>query len=75
MIVTGNYTVGNIIGAGNTTVYDQGSLTAVSIVQNTLTIGGIMPTTAVPEPSVVALLGVAAIGLFSYGWRRKRRVV
>ena len=26
----------------------------------------------IPEPSTFALLGVAAIGLFGYVWRRKR---
>ena len=82
----GTHTVGNISGIGNTTVA-AGSLTATSIVQNTVTLGigaritiapipggptaGAGSLTAVPEPSTWAMLMLAAMGLGMY-WRRNR---
>jgi probable HAF family extracellular repeat protein len=82
LIVSGvNYFVGDIEGGGNTTVRAGASLTADSIRQNTLTIGagarvviramGAGSTaSAVPEPSVLFLLAVAALGMLLGRQRR-----
>jgi hypothetical protein len=58
----------------------SGSLTAKSIVVDTLSIGSgasvtISPTTGtsntVPEPSISILLGMGALGLLGFAWRRR----
>ena len=73
---------GAISGTGVTSVEAAASLTADSIIQNTLTIGaggsvtiretagGAANANAVPEPSVFVLLGIGALGLLSYALRR-----
>jgi hypothetical protein len=68
--------VGCIYGSGNTTVLDNGQLTAASIVQDTLTIGGSLSmacagnTASVPEPSVLILLVSGSFSLLAFAWRR-----
>jgi hypothetical protein len=32
------------------------------------------PTTAVPEPGSLTLVGIGAVGLIGYGWRRRGRI-
>jgi autotransporter-associated beta strand protein len=59
--------VGTITGTGITQVYAGASLTASSIVQDTLIIG------KVPEPSVIIMLGMAAFGLLGWSWKRRRK--
>jgi hypothetical protein len=64
------------------------NLTATSILVDTLTIGSGATVTiqaipggplamddnlsSVPEPSTLVLLGIGAIGLLAYGWRKRR---
>jgi fibronectin-binding autotransporter adhesin len=83
----GTHTVGNISGAGTTSLLADSSLTATSVAQGTLTIGaGATLTIAaipggpisggsslapVPEPATWAMLMMAAMGLGIY-WRRRR---
>jgi autotransporter-associated beta strand protein len=86
-ITSGSKTVGALSGTGNTSVAASTTLTATSIVQNTVTLGigaritiaplpggptaGAGSLTAVPEPSTWAMLMLAAMGLGMY-WRRSR---
>jgi T5SS/PEP-CTERM-associated repeat protein/autotransporter-associated beta strand protein len=69
LIDGGNHAVQKITGSGTTQVL-TGSLTAASIVQDTLTIGG--PANAVPEPSSLILLALSALAMLAR--RRKSRV-
>ena len=86
-ITTGSKTVAALSGTGNTILSSGTQLTAASVVQNTLTLGigaritiaplpggptaGTDSLTAVPEPSMWAMLILAAMGLGMY-WRRSR---
>ena len=86
-ITSGTKTVAALSGTGNTSVAAGSTLTASSIVQNTVTLGigaritiapipggptaGSGSLTAVPEPSTWAMLMLAAMGLGMY-WRRSR---
>jgi autotransporter-associated beta strand protein len=74
--------VGAVSGTGSTTVADNTSLSAASIVQDTLTIGaggsvtiretaGAGGASAVPEPSLLALMLAGAAGLLVRAWRRR----
>lgn len=62
LTVEGNAVFENLTGIGITHVADGGVLTAVSITQDTLAIGGPARAAAVPEPSVLALLVLAGLG-------------
>ena len=62
---------GGISGAHTLTVA-SGTLNATSIQVDSLNIGTIVGTAAVPEPSTAALLGLSILGLFAYGWRSKK---
>jgi autotransporter-associated beta strand protein len=76
VISDGTHELGTIEGTGSTTVMDNASLTADSIVQDTLTIGAgatvtIRPTTgtsanAVPEPGTWVLIGTALLGWLAF---------
>ena len=87
-VADGTHKVGDITGSGTTQVDSGASLTAASISQGTLTIGsGATVTiqaipggplalsdnlTSVPEPSTLVLIGVGAISLLAYAWRRRK---
>jgi autotransporter-associated beta strand protein len=64
--------IGSVIGEGTLHVTDETTLTATTIAVDTLVIGG-APTaaaTAVPEPSVFALLAIAGIAI---AWFRLKK--
>jgi fibronectin-binding autotransporter adhesin len=74
------HTVGVITGAGTTRLFDGARLTASSITQGTLAIGGSGAAAgacaeagaqSVPEPSVWILLTLAGLGLLGAAGRRK----
>jgi T5SS/PEP-CTERM-associated repeat protein/autotransporter-associated beta strand protein len=69
LISAGSQKVGSITGTGITQVNSGASLTAHSIVQDSLVIGA-KGVQAVPEPSTIALLLTAALGGLLW-WRRR----
>jgi autotransporter-associated beta strand protein len=71
-IRAGTHTVGTITGSGTTQVDDSATLTATSIVQNSLVIGGTaVAVNAVPEPSTWVLLVIGAWGFVLAAYRRR----
>ena len=46
---------------------------AIASLGGTGSIAGGVPAAAVPEPSTFVLLGIAAVGLLGYTWRRRKR--
>jgi fibronectin-binding autotransporter adhesin len=72
-VLDGTHTVNAISGTGTTNVYGTASLTAPSIVQGALNIGGIAPVAAaaVPEPSTITLLVFAGLTIVGTCLRRK----
>ena len=85
LVSTANQAVGAIAGSGATSIAAGASLTADSIVQNTLQIGAggsvvIRETTAgagaqaVPEPAALLLLLGGLLPLAAYAWRKRRGV-
>ena len=66
----GVHSVGTIDGWGTTIVDPDATLTATSIVQDTLIIGSIPKVAAVPEPGTFLLLLTAVSGMFFAGRRR-----
>jgi autotransporter-associated beta strand protein/T5SS/PEP-CTERM-associated repeat protein len=73
-IAAGSHTVGTIDGAGMTEVLGDSTLTATSIVQGSLQIGGARAPAphAVPEPGTLVLLALAGLGALSAVRRRKQ---
>jgi hypothetical protein len=67
---TGSFHLGAWV-AGDTTLGDWGVDTADHTVWAVVDYNGTFA--AVPEPSTFILLGVAALGLFSWTWRRRKR--
>jgi autotransporter-associated beta strand protein len=60
-VATSGQTVGSIVGSGSIFVQNNATLTASSIVQSSLTIGGTAQASAVPEPSGFMLLVIAML--------------
>ncbi|MBN2577766.1 MAG: hypothetical protein JXB10_02155 [Pirellulales bacterium] len=73
-IDSGTHVLGSITGDGATYVLGSGRLTAASITQGSLTIGGVPPgdgpVIAVPEPATVVLLLLAAAASVPVLWKR-----
>jgi autotransporter-associated beta strand protein len=74
LVSTGSQMAGAITGNGITQVNAGASLTASSIVQDSLIIGATGATAMgqVPEPSALVLLGMSGIGLLALACRGKR---
>lgn len=74
-ILTGDHTVSSINGGG-TTVVLSGTLTAESIVQDSLTIGslGSQASQTVPEPGMLALIAAGMAGLLGWKWGRRKEL-
>jgi autotransporter-associated beta strand protein len=68
-------TLGEITGSGSLAVYDHARLTVGSIVQDTLTIGGVpsYSAAAVPEPSGFLLIALALAMGGGWHWKKNRR--
>ena len=77
LVADGTHTVGDIAGSGSIMVGNNARLTAHSIVQDTLTIGGdysslLTPAkAAVPEPGSLAILASLGVVLAA-AWLRKK---
>ncbi|MCC6124797.1 MAG: autotransporter-associated beta strand repeat-containing protein [Pirellulales bacterium] len=72
LVIDGAHTVNAITGTGTTWVAGASTLTAPSIAQDALTIGGVAPVaSAVPEPGALALLLLAGAALLGACLRRK----
>jgi T5SS/PEP-CTERM-associated repeat protein/autotransporter-associated beta strand protein len=76
LISSGSQNVGSIIGTGITQVNAGATLTAQSIVQNTLTIGGAgvgsSTMSQVPEPGILVLFLSGILGMIVFSSRRNR---
>ena len=72
LITDHNYTLGSISGAGSTVV-TGGTLTATSIVQDSLIIDPAHVAAPVPEPSAIVLLALAGAALSGVCLRRRLR--
>jgi autotransporter-associated beta strand protein len=64
-VASAEQTVGSIVGSGSTIVRDNATLTASSIVQSSLIIGGTTEAYAVPEPCII--LQLLSVGLVCSG--------
>jgi fibronectin-binding autotransporter adhesin len=71
-VLAGSHATNAISGIGATRVVGSASLTAPSLVQNSLVIDGSAPSAgAVPEPSTLVLLALAGLASFGAYHRRK----
>ncbi len=75
-IAGGTHTLDSVTGSGTTIVADSAVLTVGCLVQDTLILGGTLTnasnaTTAVPEPAVSLIIGIAVLSWFVVAKRQK----
>jgi len=79
---TGTYNVNNSVITHNPNVYGSATfdipiagVTDASTISNVAILLGTVPEVVTPEPGSLTLLGIGALGMAGYGWRRRKSTV